>query len=53
MPMLINETLVFWVGGLAHCPDYAEAATRGVLHKKAVLENLAIFAGSTCVAVSF
>ena len=51
--MLNNETLVFWVGGLVHCPDYAEAATRGVLHKKALLENLATFAESTYVAVSF
>ena len=49
--MLNNETLVFWVGGWAHCPDYAEAATGGVLYKKANLKNLAIFTGNTCVRV--
>ena len=32
--MLNNETLVFWVGGWAHCPDYAEVATGGVLYIK-------------------
>ena len=47
--MLNNETLVFWIGGWAHCPDYAEATTGGVLYKKANLKNLAILAGNTCV----
>ena len=51
--MLNNETLVFWVGEWAHCPDYAEAATGGVLYKKANLKNLAIFAGNTCVGDFF
>ena len=47
--MLNNETLVFRIGGWAHCTDYAEAATGGVLYKKANLKNLAIFAGNTCL----
>ena len=53
MPMLNNETLVFWVGGWAYYPDYAEVATKGIIYKKAVLKNFAIFAGNTCVGVSF
>ena len=51
--MLNNETLAFWVGGWTHCSDYPEAATGGVLNKKAVLKNLAIFAGNACIGVSF
>ena len=51
--MLNNETLVFRVGAWTHCPDYAEAATGGVLNKKAVLKNLAIIARNTCIGVSF
>ena len=50
--MLNNETLVFWVEW-AECPDYAEAATGGVLYKKVVLKYFAIFAGNTCVGVNF
>ena len=51
--MLNNETLVFWVRGWTHCPDYSEAATGGALNKKAVLKNLAIFVENTCIGVSF
>ena len=51
--MLNNETLVYWVGGWAHCLDYAEATAGEVLYRKGVLKNLVIFAGNTCVGVSF
>ena len=39
--MLNDESLLFWTGW-AYCPDYAEAATRGVLYKNAVLRPLLV-----------